>query len=437
MSTCWFTSFIGYPNFFKHSGRGAELATFYSTLVDRTQAGETYSKAKKAFPDLDHAQVETKKAAFQEYGLLYVKPRSDVVTVTPLGLQVVKYMKQGVKTLPEQRRLLFCLARALARYQFNNPLPVGGNRGRERAEQTDVLPYLACFYLLANLDGILAISELRGHIFGIQKMSQLRRAVSRIRVRRLSATPFPDLPSLPKNPRTADNLKIYMVSHISMDGELLKHNTRANIYPNPEEVVELTAVGREIVEAVLDSEWSTWRSSRPMPPTAKPYRSIEEYFLNGIGIAVDGGDERRNDETWNQHDERQKAGVLTDDDLEGLKRLPQAEFEEGRKRLRMHARLEHVRNSALVRNAKRLFKKEHGKFFCEACGFVFEHQYGSRVRDFIEAHHRTPIADLKETVRVTSKDLAMVCSNCHRMLHRPKWITIEQLRDTITDRFNH
>ncbi len=38
--------------------------------------------------------------------------------------------------------------------------------------------------------------------------------------------------------------------------------------------------------------------------------------------------------------------------------------------------------------------------------------------DFIEGHHTVPISELKGEVKTKVKDVALVCSNCHRMLHR-------------------
>lgn len=69
--------------------------------------------------------------------------------------------------------------------------------------------------------------------------------------------------------------------------------------------------------------------------------------------------------------------------------------------------------------------------FCEVCSFDFEKKYGQRGKDYIEAHHKTPISKLEGPITVTIDDLSMVCSNCHRMLHRPPWITVEELREII------
>jgi predicted HNH restriction endonuclease len=71
--------------------------------------------------------------------------------------------------------------------------------------------------------------------------------------------------------------------------------------------------------------------------------------------------------------------------------------------------------------------------FCEICEFDFESEYGERGKDYIEAHHKKPISELDEEVILRIEDLAMVCSNCHGMLHRPPWITIEGLKEIIEE----
>lgn len=56
---------------------------------------------------------------------------------------------------------------------------------------------------------------------------------------------------------------------------------------------------------------------------------------------------------------------------------------------------------------------------CQACGFEFARRYGSLGTNFIEVHHTTVFAARQGRRRVDPLvDLAPVCSNCHRMLHR-------------------
>ncbi|MCP3743789.1 HNH endonuclease [Paenibacillus sp. A3M_27_13] len=106
-------------------------------------------------------------------------------------------------------------------------------------------------------------------------------------------------------------------------------------------------------------------------------------------------------------------------------------FPEGKKKLRLH--LSRERRPAVVREAKKIFKeKNDGNLFCEICGFNFSSVYGELGEDFIEGHHVIPVSELNEDHKTKVEDIAMVCSNCHRMLHRRRpWLTKDKLRDLI------
>lgn len=72
------------------------------------------------------------------------------------------------------------------------------------------------------------------------------------------------------------------------------------------------------------------------------------------------------------------------------------------------------------RTAAKQAKKLHGTC-CQACELVFSERYGEIGEGFIEAHHLRPIATLEEGVPVkydVAADFAVLCSNCHRMIHR-------------------
>ena len=75
----------------------------------------------------------------------------------------------------------------------------------------------------------------------------------------------------------------------------------------------------------------------------------------------------------------------------------------------------------IERNAKlaKLAKQIHG-YTCQACGFDFRKAYGILGQDFIEAHHRIPIHKLPSVhTKLSPKDdFVVICSNCHRMIHR-------------------
>jgi 5-methylcytosine-specific restriction protein A len=72
------------------------------------------------------------------------------------------------------------------------------------------------------------------------------------------------------------------------------------------------------------------------------------------------------------------------------------------------------------RAAERYAKKFHGHR-CQACNLDFAEYYGDIGEGFIEVHHLRPISSLEEGVAVrydVAEDLAVLCSNCHRMIHR-------------------
>ena len=99
---------------------------------------------------------------------------------------------------------------------------------------------------------------------------------------------------------------------------------------------------------------------------------------------------------------------LTEDDIG---------FPEGKAALKKH--LKHERNASLVKRAKIRFKEEHGHLFCEAGGFSFSDTYQADIaNDFIEVHYMAPISELRSDTKTKVSDLVMLCSNCHRMVHR-------------------
>ena len=67
----------------------------------------------------------------------------------------------------------------------------------------------------------------------------------------------------------------------------------------------------------------------------------------------------------------------------------------------------------------------HG-YKCQVCHFDFELTYGKWGKEFAEVHHVKPLSDLKgESCETNAKtDLAVLCANCHRMVHRKKGITL-------------
>lgn len=99
-------------------------------------------------------------------------------------------------------------------------------------------------------------------------------------------------------------------------------------------------------------------------------------------------------------------------------------FAEGKLRLVAHYARE--RNTQIIK-LKKQRAIENNTLHCEVCGFSFLKKYNV---EFIECHHRTPISETGET-ETRLEDLALVCANCHRMLHKKingHFLSIQDLR---------
>ncbi|MEH7504943.1 HNH endonuclease [Neobacillus drentensis] len=108
-------------------------------------------------------------------------------------------------------------------------------------------------------------------------------------------------------------------------------------------------------------------------------------------------------------------------------------FEEGKKKLKQHIVRE--RNPQVIKLAKERFKEKHGRLYCEVCTFDFFERYGEIGEDFIEGHHTIPVSELEEGQKTRVEDIALVCSNCHKMLHRRRpWLSKDELKKLINNK---
>ena len=84
------------------------------------------------------------------------------------------------------------------------------------------------------------------------------------------------------------------------------------------------------------------------------------------------------------------------------------------RKLRAHIRKE---RSASLRTARLAIARQRGGLNCEVCGLVFGDLPSEIGEACCEVHHTIPVSSLLPGAMVRLKDLAVVCSNCHRMIH--------------------
>lgn len=76
------------------------------------------------------------------------------------------------------------------------------------------------------------------------------------------------------------------------------------------------------------------------------------------------------------------------------------------------------RNNAIITKKKQEVFKITGALACEICSFDFHEFYGEIGSGYIECHHKNPLSENSATIKTKLSDLALVCSNCHSMLHQ-------------------
>jgi predicted HNH restriction endonuclease len=125
-----------------------------------------------------------------------------------------------------------------------------------------------------------------------------------------------------------------------------------------------------------------------------------------------------------------RAGILAHEEDHVLAEMGEPEImpaEEGRMATRLHTYRE--RDRRIIVDAKKAFLKKHNRLFCQCCGFDFSKRYGTIGEGIIDVHHTKPVHTLKPGELTEVHDLALLCANCHRVIHsKRKWLTLDEVR---------
>lgn len=211
-----------------------------------------------------------------------------------------------------------------------------------------------------------------------------------------------------------------------------KHGGRDPGDTHPD-VVALSALLREMAGS---AGLATFRNPNGVAMKLMNFRSLDPAFTAGGGKGLASAS-KLDREIWDEFSDDHQAlavaaeeirqGIAIDLDGEVLDEIEGYEAKEGRVSYRIHRHLERDRRIVALKKSSRL--KAYGKLECEACSFDFFATYGPRGAGYIEAHHTNPIHAMQKGSVTKAADLALLCANCHRMVHASKpWLTLEQLR---------
>jgi hypothetical protein len=94
-----------------------------------------------------------------------------------------------------------------------------------------------------------------------------------------------------------------------------------------------------------------------------------------------------------------------------------------------------LRNRSLVKKAKQKYGAA-----CQCCGFAFPQKYGAIGDGFIECHHLKPLSErygqAQAPAQTSINDVAVLCANCHRMIHRmmhkeKRWVGLTEFAKSV------
>ena len=155
-----------------------------------------------------------------------------------------------------------------------------------------------------------------------------------------------------------------------------------------------------------------------------PLTDKERRRLQNINFSIPRGEVPTGDE----EDDNAVVNIVDDPASEIMGFI--AEAPEGKTLTQIHIVRE--RNRKLVQRKKESVRQKTGRLVCEACKFDFAEKYGERGEGFIECHHTKPLRDLEPGSKTHLKDLVLLCSNCHSMIHaKQPWLKMKDLTRVI------
>lgn len=216
--------------------------------------------------------------------------------------------------------------------------------------------------------------------------------------------------------------------------ELYFRDETARGNKNHPEVIKLSQILNNLPIHSDDVQKTNFRNATGVAMKLSNYLRFDSTYK---GKGLDRGN-KMEEEVWNMYssniDTLTKVKNLIIENINFLKESKSSQIEdyfeeaiEGRLLTRVHKTRE--RNKAIVNKKKQNVLKKTGALKCETCSFDFKDIYGKLGEGFAECHHKKPVSQLRNNEKTKLDDLAILCANCHRMIHRSKpWKTIEELK---------
>jgi hypothetical protein len=227
----WRVNSYGYPNRFSTEIKAQEawetFASFFAAHETSYNELKNHWSSRAAPRRLDAHAVESWKATFEEFGLLYVISRSDEITVTPAGFQFHEAAQSN-----DEESFVWIGLNLLLRYPLQG---VPGRRGRNAFHtQSDVLPYRFLYSALRDLGDYLWWTELERIICRVFATCEAKAAVDAVNDIRATPAHVAAWPLVATRRGAFYNSLNQVANHAGMNHLVLTQDESGEHYPSPE-----------------------------------------------------------------------------------------------------------------------------------------------------------------------------------------------------------
>jgi hypothetical protein len=286
----WRVNSYGYPNPLnpdpKSQDAWATFRSFYDSDRSSYSSLKAFWESHKAPRKLDNAAVQSWKATFEEFGLLYVISRSNTITITPAGKQFHAAAEQN-----NERDFVWIGLNLLFRYPLQGP-PRGHSKSAAHSN-ADILPYRFLHSAMRDLGDYFWWTELERVFCRVFSSSTARPAVDAVRYLRANPSELESYP-LPVDKRKGAfyNSLNQVANHAGMNHLVLRQDNESEHY-RPNESRRRHLINRDYLSLVSvalgDSTTAVSCGDSAMYvdrlPTAPAFTAEEAYF-DYLGAAV-------------------------------------------------------------------------------------------------------------------------------------------------------
>ena len=231
-SEFWRVNSYGYPNRFSTEAKAQEAWETFSSFHNAHDTSysdlKTFWSGGSGSRRLDNHAVESWKATFEEFGLVYVISRSNRITVTPAGFQ---FHKAAVDN--DEQAFIWIGLNLLFRYPLRG---VAGRRSRNTEHaNSDLLPYRFLYSAARDLGDYFWWTELERILCCVFATSEANAAIDAVNDIRANISHLDRYPLVVANRKGAFYNSLNQVAnHAGMNHLVLNQDDSSEHYAPPE-----------------------------------------------------------------------------------------------------------------------------------------------------------------------------------------------------------